>query len=112
MGKVSVNDMINTQMTNTGMTNLTTSCIDITNNESISKRFGALFKFANITLSVSLTLLIICIAVSYPLSHLFSMRLQVASHLMIIVSASVLKVAYVVRCIAQYEQHKQHKRVL
>ena len=107
MGEVTVNDMMNTQMTNIGMTNIATSCIDITNNESVSKRFGALFKFANIILSVSLALLIICIAVSYPLSHLFSMPLQVASHLMIIVSASVLKVAYVVRCIAQYEQHKR-----
>ncbi|GAC26164.1 hypothetical protein GMES_3891 [Paraglaciecola mesophila KMM 241] len=47
-----------------------------------------------------------------PLVALIFNATQVASHLMIIVSASVLKVAYVVRCIAQYEQHKQHKRVL
>ncbi|ABG41976.1 hypothetical protein Patl_3474 [Paraglaciecola sp. T6c] len=107
MNNVIANDMTNTQMTNVGMTDIATWYMDVVNNESVSKRFGALFTFANITLSVSLALLMVCIAVSYPLSHFFSMPIQVASHLMIIVSASVLKVAYVVRCIAQYEQHKR-----
>ncbi|GAC32187.1 hypothetical protein GPLA_1272 [Paraglaciecola polaris LMG 21857] len=52
-------------------------------------------------------LLVLSIAISYPLADLFSLGQQVASHVVIIVSASVLKVAYVARCIALYEQHKQ-----
>ncbi|WP_051997645.1 hypothetical protein [Paraglaciecola polaris] len=72
-----------------------------------TNRNHALFNVANSTLGISLGLLVLSIAISYPLADLFSLGQQVASHVVIIVSASVLKVAYVARCIALYEQHKQ-----
>lgn len=102
MGNVNLNNV-----TNIGINDFETQYMNSADIRRVSNRYCALFKFANITLCVSCALLFICIVVSYPLSHLFSMPLQVASHLMIIISASVLKVAYVLRCIAQYEQHKQ-----
>lgn len=69
-------------------------------------RYSRLFNTANSILAISLGLLLLSIAISYPLSDLFSLGQQIVSHILIIISASVLKVAYVCRCIAQYEQHK------
>lgn len=69
-------------------------------------RFGCIFRLANTVLAVSLGVLLLSISVSYPFADRFSFEQQIAGHLLIIISASVLKVAYVLRCIAQHEQHK------
>jgi hypothetical protein len=62
---------------------------------------------ANHTLAISLALLILSVVVSYPLSDLFSLNQQIISHVLIIISASALKLAYVARCVAQNEIKKQ-----
>ncbi|MFT6899631.1 MAG: hypothetical protein ACJA13_004072 [Paraglaciecola sp.] len=66
-----------------------------------------LLSAANHTLAISLAVLIVSIVVSYPLSDLFSLNQQIISHVLIIISASALKLAYVGRCVAQNEIKKQ-----
>jgi hypothetical protein len=55
---------------------------------------------ANHTRAISLAVLIVSIVVSYPLSDLFSLNQQLISHVLIIINASALKLAYVGRCVA------------
>lgn len=74
---------------------------------STSDKFEALLLGANTALALSFSVLIATIVVCYPLAELFSFNLQLASHVTLIFSATLVKIAYVCRCIAQYELHKE-----
>ncbi len=74
---------------------------------STSGKFEILLLGANILLALSFSLLLATVVVCYPLSYLFSFELQLAGHVTMIFSATLVKIAYVCRCIAQYELHKE-----
>lgn len=66
------------------------------------KAFGFLLKAANVTLVLTLLLVIGTVLVCYPFADYFSLTTQVLSHIAMILTAALLKVAYVARCVAQY----------
>lgn len=74
---------------------------------STSDKFKILLLGANILLALAFILLLATIVVCYPLAHLFSFELQLAGHITMIFSATMVKIAYVCRCVAQYELHKE-----
>jgi len=74
---------------------------------SASDKFEILLLGANILLALAFILLLATIVVCYPLAHLFSFELQLAGHVTMIFSATLVKIAYVCRCVAQYELHKE-----
>jgi hypothetical protein len=74
---------------------------------SASDKFETLLLSANTLLALSFSVLLITIVVCYPLADLFSFPIQLAGHITMMVSATLVKIAYVCRCIAQYELHKE-----
>lgn len=79
---------------------------DVTQNIQ-GNTYHTLLSATNHILAVSLAVLLLSITVSYPMSDWFSLNQQIISHVLIIISASALKLAYVGRCVAQYELKKQ-----
>ncbi len=89
----------NASVFNTGMTDVhahQTPTIEL------QVQLCALLHVANIGLALSVLGVLICILVCYPLQSLFSMSELIAGHLSLIVSATLVKICYVGRCIAQY----------
>jgi hypothetical protein len=74
---------------------------------SAADRFETLLVVANTLLALSLCALLATVLICYPLANLFSFEMQVASHISMILSATLVKIGYVCRCIAQYELHKE-----
>lgn len=59
-----------------------------------------LLSAANWALVLSTVSLIITVILSYPLAELLTIKLQIAAHISTIIAATILKVSYVLRCIA------------
>ena len=57
---------------------------------------------ANTALAVSLVCITASILISYPFAEYFSIAVQVSAHIGTIVIAAILKVSYVLRCVAQH----------
>lgn len=74
---------------------------------STSDKFEVLLLGANTLLALSFSVLLTTVVVCYPLADMFSFPMQLAGHISMMVSATLVKVAYVCRCIAQYELHKE-----
>lgn len=74
---------------------------------SAAEQFESLLLVANTLLALSFCLLLATILVCYPLAGWFSFELQLAGHVAMIFSATLLKIAYVCRCIAQYELQQE-----
>lgn len=74
---------------------------------STTAQFETLLLVANTLLALSFCLLLATILVCYPLASWFSFKLQLAGHITMIFSATLLKIAYICRCIAQYELHQE-----
>ena len=64
------------------------------------KNFHKTLVIGNWLLVVSLTVLVCSIAISFFFEQHFSMFVQVIAHLATIIFAGVLKVGYVLRCVA------------
>ncbi len=64
--------------------------------------FNTLLFVANWLLILSGVLLVVSILFSYPLSEFISMQWQIVCHISTILLATVLKVSYVLPCIALY----------
>ncbi|MBU1311144.1 MAG: hypothetical protein KKE30_16595 [Gammaproteobacteria bacterium] len=71
------------------------------------QKFETLLLAANTLLGLSFSTLIASIVICYPMAESFSFNMQLISHVSIIFSATLVKIAYVGRCIAQYELHKE-----
>ena len=65
-------------------------------------RFQALLRWSNFGLLLSSLLLLATILICYPLADWFSMPQQIAAHLALVLSATLLKCCYVGRCVAQH----------
>ncbi|WP_342804946.1 hypothetical protein [Alteromonas sp. M12] len=65
-------------------------------------QFKSLLLGANLVLIISVILFVLSILISYPFAEYFSMLTQTFSHISTIIVAAILKVGYVVRCIAQH----------
>ncbi|GAA0676312.1 hypothetical protein [Rheinheimera tangshanensis] len=74
---------------------------------SASDKFETLLLSANTLLALSFSVLLATVVVCYPLSYMFPFELQMAGHVAMIFSATLVKIAYVCRCIAQHELHKE-----
>lgn len=48
---------------------------------------------------VSLTITLLCLAMTFGFDHLFHMYLQIAGHILTIVFAGTFKLGYVIRCV-------------
>ena len=70
-------------------------------------KFEILLLAANTLLALFFSLFLATVVVCYPLADWFSFKVQLASHITLIFSAALVKIAYVCRCIAQYELHKE-----
>ncbi|CAM3849130.1 MULTISPECIES: hypothetical protein [Pseudoalteromonas] len=62
--------------------------------------YSTLLSGANIALAVSALVMIATVLLSYPLAELLSMQLQIVAHIATIIAATILKISYVLRCIA------------
>lgn len=71
------------------------------------ERFEVLLLVANTALALSVGLLLVSIVVCYPLADMFSFQFQLAGHIAVIISATLVKIAYVCRCISQYELKRE-----
>jgi len=74
---------------------------------SASDKFETLLLAANTLLALSMCVLLATVIICYPLTELFSFEMQLASHITMILSATLVKIGYVCRCIAQYELHQE-----
>lgn len=61
-----------------------------------------LLRYSNRGLFVSCVLLVVTTAVCYPFSAYFSLTEQLLSHLLMLGSGVLIKLSYLVRCIAQH----------
>ncbi len=64
-----------------------------------------LLSFANRNLLVSAAVLLLAILACYPYAAWFSLQAQIFGHAAMILSAVMLKFAYLLRCIAQQALH-------
>ncbi len=64
--------------------------------------FQPLLSAANVTLLLSFVLFGASVLICYPFEALFSLPQLVAAHLLLIASATLIKLSYVCRCIALY----------
>ncbi|KKO49776.1 hypothetical protein VT06_04035 [Arsukibacterium sp. MJ3] len=58
---------------------------------------------ANILLILSFVALLVTIVVCYPLAHWVPFHLQLVGHISMILSATLVKLSYIGRCIVQHE---------
>lgn len=70
-------------------------------------RFQALLRWSNFGLLLSSLLLIATVLICYPLAAWFSMPQQIAAHLALVLSATLLKCCYVGRCVAQHSLQQE-----
>lgn len=64
-----------------------------------------LLSLANRGLLVSVAVLLLTILVCYPYADWFSLEAQIVGHAAMILSAFMLKLAYLLRCVAQQALH-------
>lgn len=72
------------------------------NNSQLGSFFESLLATANAVLGVSFICIILSILISYPYAEYFSMQTQISAHISTIVIAAILKISYVLRCVAQH----------
>ncbi|MBV2127593.1 hypothetical protein [Arsukibacterium indicum] len=60
-------------------------------------------KRANLVLLLSFLALLFTIVVCYPLADMVPFKLQLAGHISMILSATLVKLSYIGRCIVQHE---------
>ncbi|ANB21569.1 hypothetical protein A6K25_09955 [Alteromonas stellipolaris] len=71
-------------------------------NSELGSFFHSLLFAANTILGLSFDFIIVSILISYPYAEYFSMHAQLLAHISTIVMAAILKVSYVMRCVAQH----------
>ncbi len=64
-----------------------------------------LLSFANRGLLISAVVLLLTILVCYPCAEWFSLQAQILGHAAMILSAVLIKLTYLLRCIAQQALH-------
>ncbi|MBH0027057.1 hypothetical protein I6F53_08665 [Pseudoalteromonas sp. SWN29] len=76
------------------------------NNLNSQIQFSSLYETVLIAANTALALSLVCITasilISYTFAEYFSMAVQVSAYIGTIVIAAILKVSYVLRCIAQH----------
>ncbi|KAA1149896.1 hypothetical protein EU510_18975 [Pseudoalteromonas sp. FUC4] len=75
---------------------------NLNNQTQFSSLYETVLFAANTALAVSLVCITVSILISYPFAEYFSMAVQVSAHIGTIVIAAILKVSYVLRCVAQH----------
>ena len=75
---------------------------NLNNQTQFSSLYETVLFAANTALAVSLVCITASILISYPFAEYFSMAVQVSAHIGTIVIAAILKVSYVLRCVAQH----------
>lgn len=75
---------------------------NLNNQIQFSSLYETVLFAANTALLVSLVCISASILISYPFAEYFSMAVQISAHISTIVIAAILKVSYVLRCIAQH----------
>jgi hypothetical protein len=75
---------------------------NVTHQTQCGSPYKTLLFAANTALGVSLVCIIASILISYPYAEYFSMSMQISAHISTIIVAAILKVSYVLRCIAQH----------
>ncbi|WP_337842419.1 hypothetical protein [Rheinheimera sp.] len=64
--------------------------------------YQKLLGWSNVLLTLSVLILITTVLICYPFEQWFSMQQLIAGHLSMIGSATLMKISYVGRCVAQY----------
>ncbi|MDO6465379.1 hypothetical protein [Pseudoalteromonas carrageenovora] len=75
---------------------------NVSNNVELGSFFESLLFTANAVLGLSVICIVVSILISYPYTEYFSMQVQISAHMSTIVVAAILKVSYVLRCVAQH----------
>tara|TARA_B100001063_G_scaffold49519_1_gene43479 strand:- start:1546 stop:1833 length:288 start_codon:yes stop_codon:yes gene_type:complete len=75
---------------------------NVSNNIELGSFFESLLFTANAVLGLSFICMVVSILISYPYAEYFSMQVQISAHISTIVVAAILKVSYVLRCVAQH----------
>ena len=58
-------------------------------------------KYADLTLGLAAVVFFVSILIAYPYSEHFQLSVQIVAHMLIIVLAGVIKVAFITRMVAQ-----------
>jgi len=80
-----------------------TDCLTNTPN---SRDFEYWITMSHWVMAISGLIFLASILVSYPYSEYFSVGEQVLAHIVAIIAPALLKIAYVVRCLARYNLGK------
>jgi hypothetical protein len=75
---------------------------NVSNNVDLGSFFESLLFTANAVLGLSVICIVVSILISYSYAEYFSMQVQISAHISTIVVAAILKVSYVLRCVAQH----------
>ncbi|GEB70556.1 hypothetical protein PC2016_0142 [Pseudoalteromonas carrageenovora] len=75
---------------------------NVSNNVELGSFFESLLFTANAVLGLSVICIVVSILISYLYAEYFSMQVQISAHMSTIVVAAILKVSYVLRCVAQH----------
>lgn len=75
---------------------------NVSNNIELGSFFESLLFTANAVLGLSAVCMVVSILISYPYAEYFSIQVQISAHIGTIVVAAILKVSYVLRCVAQH----------
>ena len=75
---------------------------NVSNNVELGSLFDSLLFTANAVLGLSVICIVVSILISYLYAEYFSMQVQISAHISTIVVAAILKVSYVLRCVAQH----------
>ena len=75
---------------------------NVSTNVELGSFFESLLFAANVVLGLSFVCLLVSILISYSYAESFSLQVQVLAHISTIVVAAILKVSYVLRCVAQH----------
>ncbi len=75
---------------------------NVSNNVELGSFFESLLFTANAVLGLSVICIVVSILISYLYAEYFSMQVQISAHMSTIVVAAILKVSYVLRCVAHH----------
>tara|TARA_E500000075_G_C6918969_1_gene283104 strand:- start:494 stop:781 length:288 start_codon:yes stop_codon:yes gene_type:complete len=75
---------------------------NVNNQVELGAFFRTLLFTANTVLGISGICMVVSILISYPYAEHFSMQVQISAHISTIVVAAILKVSYVLCCVAQH----------
>ncbi len=66
-----------------------------------------LLRYSSLGLLVSTSIFLLSIALCYPFAAYFPLGVQLAGHLLMLAAGVLIKITYLLRCVAQHALHRE-----